>query len=52
MSSSDGNACITFNGEIYNHQTLRPQLEALGHRYQTRSDTETILHLYEERGER
>jgi asparagine synthase (glutamine-hydrolysing) len=41
---------ITFNGEIYNHPQLRPLLEAREHRYQTASDTETILHLYEERG--
>ena len=41
---------IAFNGEIYNHPQLRPALEARGHRYQTSSDTETILHLYEERG--
>lgn len=46
-------ACwITYNGEIYNHLKLRPELEARGHRYRTRSDTETILHLYEEEGER
>src|SRR6185436_7345278 len=43
---------ITFNGEIYNHAALRPGLEARGHVYRTRSDTETILHLYEEEGER
>src|SRR5882762_1089204 len=52
MSNEDGAVWITYNGEIYNHAALRPGLEALGHRYQTRSDTETILHLYEEEGER
>ena len=52
MTNEDGSAWIVYNGEIYNHATLRPGLEALGHRYQTRSDTETILHLYEEEGER
>ncbi|MBI2468909.1 MAG: asparagine synthase (glutamine-hydrolyzing) [Candidatus Rokubacteria bacterium] len=52
MASEDGNAWIVYNGEIYNHPTLRPELEARGHRYRTRSDTETILHLYEEAGER
>ena len=41
---------IVFNGEIYNHQQLRSELEAKGHRYRTRSDTETIVHLYEEYG--
>jgi len=52
MSNEDGTVWITFNGEIYNHASLRPGLEARGHRYRTRSDTETILHLYEEEGER
>jgi len=41
---------ITFNGEIYNHQSLREGLEERGHLYRSRTDTETILHLYEERG--
>lgn len=41
---------IVFNGEIYNHQQLRTELEAKGHRYRTHSDTETVLHLYEEYG--
>lgn len=50
MTSEDGTLQIVFNGEIYNHPQLRPQLEALGHRYQNHSDTETILHLYEEHG--
>ncbi len=52
MCNEDGTVWITFNGEIYNHASLRPGLEARGHRYKTRSDTETILHLYEEMGER
>jgi asparagine synthase (glutamine-hydrolysing) len=51
MASADGQAWITFNGEIYNHEALRGPLEGKGHRYRTRSDTETILHLYEEHGE-
>jgi asparagine synthase (glutamine-hydrolysing) len=41
---------ITYNGEIYNHGELRPALEKAGHRYQTRSDTETIVHAYEQHG--
>jgi asparagine synthase (glutamine-hydrolysing) len=45
-----GAVWIAFNGEIYNHPQLRPALEARGHRYQNNSDTETIIHLYEERG--
>ncbi len=51
MQSDDGNSWIVFNGEIYNHLALRSRLEAKGHRYRTRSDTETILHLYQEYGE-
>jgi asparagine synthase (glutamine-hydrolysing) len=52
MSNEDESVWIVFNGEIYNHAELRPGLEARGHVYRTRSDTETILHLYEEEGER
>jgi len=51
MRSPDGDVWIIFNGEIYNHAELRPELERQGHRYTTRSDTETILHLYEEYGD-
>ena len=50
MCNEDRRVWITFNGEIYNHQALRPGLERLGHRYQSRCDTETIVHLYEEMG--
>jgi asparagine synthase (glutamine-hydrolysing) len=42
---------IVFNGEIYNHAQVRPELEARGHRYRTRSDTETIVHAYEQWGD-
>ncbi len=52
MCNEDGTVWVVYNGEIYNHAALRPALEASGHRYRTRSDTETILHLYEEKGER
>jgi len=50
MTNETGSVWITFNGEIYNHAALRPALEQAGHRYQTRSDTETILHAFEEHG--
>jgi len=50
MTNEDERVWIVFNGEIYNHAELRPELERAGHRYRTHSDTETILHLYEERG--
>ena len=49
--TADGNSWIVLNGEIYNHPELKPQLESMGHRYRTRSDTETILHVYQEAGE-
>src|SRR5438093_9982408 len=52
MTNEDRTVWIVFNGEIYNHAEIRRELEARGHRYRTRSDTETILHLYEEEGER
>ncbi len=52
MSNEDDSAWIVYNGEVYNHAELRPGLEAGGHRYRTRSDTETILHLWEDLGER
>src|SRR5438132_6372574 len=52
LANEDESVWIVYNGEIYNHAALRPGLEARGHQYRTRSDTETILHLYEEEGER
>src|SRR5712691_2053554 len=51
MTTGDGNAWIVFNGEIYNHPELKLNLEARCHQYRTRSDTETILHIYKEAGE-
>ena len=50
MSSADGNLFITFNGEIYNHLELRSELEALGHRFRSNSDTEVLLAAYREWG--
>lgn len=50
LSNEDGSIWLVYNGEIYNHQDLRRELSARGHVYRTRSDTETILHLYEEYG--
>ena len=41
---------LVFNGEIYNHAALREGLERRGHAYRSRTDSETIIHLYEERG--
>ncbi len=50
IGNEDGTLWIVFNGEIFNHHELRPDLEARGHRFQTHCDTEVILHLYEEYG--
>ena len=50
LSNEDGSIWIVFNGEIYNHGELRKDLISRGHRYRTQSDTETIVHLYEEYG--
>jgi asparagine synthase (glutamine-hydrolysing) len=50
LSNEDENLWIVFNGEIYNHAKLRTEMESRGHRYRTHSDTETIVHLYEEYG--
>jgi asparagine synthase (glutamine-hydrolysing) len=50
MQNEDGSMWIAYNGEIFNHTQLRPDLEAAGHQYRTRCDTETVLHAYEEYG--
>ena len=50
ISNEDGGLWIVFNGEIYNFQELREGLLARGHKFKTKSDTEVILHLYEEKG--
>src|ERR1051326_2615641 len=50
MSNEAGSLWITYNGEVFNHALIRPTLEAAGHRYGTRCDTETILHAYAEYG--
>jgi asparagine synthase (glutamine-hydrolysing) len=51
MCNEDASLWITFNGEIFNYLELREELVRKGHRFATRSDTEVILHLYEEEGE-
>jgi len=51
ISNEDRTIWIVFNGEVYNHPELREQLLAGGHRFRTRSDTETVVHAYEEWGE-
>ncbi|HRP94685.1 MAG TPA: amidotransferase 1, exosortase A system-associated [Rhodocyclaceae bacterium] len=51
LFNEDGSVAVVFNGEIYNYQQLVPELEALGHVFRTRSDTEVIVHAWESWGE-
>jgi asparagine synthase (glutamine-hydrolysing) len=51
LYNEDNSVCVVFNGEIYNYQELIPKLQALGHVFHTRSDTEVIVHAWEAWGE-
>ena len=52
MTSDDGRYIITFNGEIYNFQEIKKNLQSIGHRFSTRTDTEVLLSSYKEYGQK
>jgi len=52
IRNEDGTIWVVYNGEMYNYETLRMQLESIGHIFYTNSDTEVIVHLYEDLGQR
>ena len=52
LSNEDGSVVVVFNGELYNYESLYAELSARGHRFSTRTDTEVLVHMYEDEGEK